>query len=57
MRVGIDARDRRISGVIRIDDMSEEELLELLGGEPSDAELSAAAGIGPIGHAYRDGHV
>lgn len=34
-----------------IDDMSEEELLETLGGEPEPEELGTAAGNPPSGHA------
>lgn len=43
--------DRRLLGVRRVEDMSEEELLEFLGGEPEPEELSAAAGTPPVGHA------
>ncbi len=43
--------DRRLLGVRRIEDMSEEELLEFLGGEPDAEELGQAAGSPPIGHA------
>jgi 3-oxoacyl-(acyl-carrier-protein) synthase len=35
--------DRRLIGVRNIDDMTEEELLEFLGGEPPASELGAAA--------------
>lgn len=35
--------DRRLVGVRNIDDMTEEELLEFLGGEPDPQELGAAA--------------
>lgn len=43
--------DRRLVGVTNIDDMSEEELLEFLGGEPDSQELGAAAGTHAPGHA------
>lgn len=43
--------DRRLLGVRRIEDMSEEELLEFLGGEPEPEEIGAAAGTPPAGHA------
>lgn len=43
--------DRRLLGIRRIEDMTEEELLEFLGGEPDDAELRTAAGTPAIGHA------
>lgn len=43
--------DRRVLGVRRIDDMSEEELLEFLGGEPSPDELREASGFKTIGNA------
>lgn len=43
--------DRRLVNVRYLDDMSEEELLEFLGGEPDPAELGAAAGTPASGHA------
>lgn len=43
--------DRRLLGVRNIDDMSEEELLEFLGGEPEPTEIGAAAGNPPSGNA------
>lgn len=43
--------DRRLVNVRNISDMSEEEILELLGGEPDPEELSAAAGSPAVGHA------
>jgi len=43
--------DKRLLGVRRIEDMTEEELLEFLGGEPEPSDLSAAAGDPPVGHA------
>ncbi len=50
MRQAIEGQTRRISGLVRIDDMGEEELLELLGGEPDAEGLSAAAGGGAVGN-------
>ena len=35
--------DRRMLGITKIEDMSEEEILELLGGEPPADELEAAS--------------
>lgn len=43
--------DRRLLNVRYLDDMSEEELLEFLGGEPEPEELGAAAGSPAVGHA------
>lgn len=43
--------DRRLVGVRNVDDMSEEECLEILGGEPEPAEIGTAAGSPPAGHA------
>lgn len=43
--------DRRLLGVRHIDDMTEEEVLEFLGGEPEPEELGTAAGTPPAGHA------
>ena len=43
--------DRRLLGVRYIDDMSEEEILEFLGGEPAPEEIRTAAGSPPAGHA------
>ena len=43
--------DRRMLGVQRIEDMTEEEILEFLGGEPTPEELRAAAGTPSVGHA------
>lgn len=43
--------DKRLVGVARIDDMTEDELLEFLGGEPTAEELRAAAGHHKTGHA------
>jgi hypothetical protein len=43
--------DRRLLGVRRIEDMSEEELLALLGGEPDPDELGEAAGATMAGGA------
>jgi hypothetical protein len=43
--------DRRLLGVRNIDNMSEEELLEFLGGEPEAEELGAAESHHAPGHA------
>lgn len=43
--------DRRLLGIRNIDDMSEEEILEFLGGEPGSEELSEAASPHAPGHA------
>ena len=43
--------DRRLLGVRNIDDMTEEEILEFLGGEPEAEELRKAAGAHPPSHA------
>ncbi len=55
MRQAIEGQNRRISGFLRIDDMSEEELLEFLGGEPDGEELGAIAGSAPIAAAPAPG--
>ena len=43
--------ERRIIGVRNIDQMTEAELLEFIGGEPSPEELGAATSPHPPGHA------
>jgi phage terminase small subunit len=43
--------DRRLLGVRRIEDMTEEELLEFLGGEPEPTELGETAGPEEAGDA------
>ena len=43
--------DRRLLNVRYMDDMSEEELLEFLGGEPEPEELRTSAGSPASGHA------
>lgn len=44
-------RDKRHVEVRRIDDMSEDELIEYLGGEPTDEELRQVASFKTVGNA------